>query len=373
MSIPSDPQQPLSRRQARESGYPVPQSQQPAHGSSAVGSQPSGAQAPFISSQPAAPAGQQGVDPRIQHVQRIAENARQAMNSVLDGKDRVVQIALITLLAGGHLLLEDVPGVGKTLLAKSLGRVVDGSVKRIQFTPDLLPSDVIGVNLFNQESRHFEFRPGPVFANIVIADEINRASPKTQSAMLECMAESQASIDGTTFPLPAPFMVVATQNPIDMEGTYSLPEAQRDRFTARVSIGYPDQASEIELLDHHVDHDPLAKLPAVTSLDEIMQAREIVRHIGATHELRAYIVALLEATRNDPAVALGSSPRGGVQLLRAAKAHAVLHGRGYATPADVQALAVDVLAHRIITHDGEDHDHAAEIIRATLSRTPVRS
>lgn len=373
MSNPSDPQQPLTRRQAREAGYPSPQPQQSAHTAPLIGSQQSHAQAAFAGGRQAEPAAAQGVDPRIQHVQRIAENARHAMNAVLDGKDRVVQIALITLLAGGHLLLEDVPGVGKTLLAKSLGRVVDGSVKRIQFTPDLLPSDVLGVNLFNQESRHFEFRPGPVFANIVIADEINRASPKTQSAMLECMAESQTSIDGTTYSLPAPFMVVATQNPIDMEGTYSLPEAQRDRFTARVSIGYPDQRSEIEMLDHHVDHDPLAKLPAVTSLDEILQAREIVRHIPATHELRTYIVALLEATRRDPAVALGASPRGGVQLLRAAKAHAVLHGRGYVTPADVQALAVDVLAHRIITHEGEDHEHAAEIIRATLSRTPVRS
>ncbi|MEV0983341.1 MULTISPECIES: MoxR family ATPase [Brevibacterium] len=315
--------------------------------------------------------GSQSTDPALSQVQQIAGQARQAMNSVLEGKDHAVRLALITLLAGGHLLLEDVPGVGKTLLAKSLGRVVDGSVRRVQFTPDLLPSDVLGVNLFNQESRHFEFRPGPVFANIVIADEINRASPKTQSAMLECMAESQASIDGTTYRMPDPFMVVATQNPIDMEGTYSLPEAQRDRFMARISIGYPSAQAEIDMLDHHVDHDPLAGLAAVTSLESIMQARDTVRRITATPELRTYIVSLLEATRRDPGVALGASPRGGVQLLRAAKALAVLSGRSFVTPDDVQSLAVDVLAHRVIAKDDDDPQASAEIVSQVVSRTPV--
>lgn len=356
MSYPSDPAQPLSRRAARTEGYPSVAPQQ----SAATGDTRS-----------LVGVGSQTADPALAQVQQIAGEARQAMNSVLEGKDHAVRLALITLLAGGHLLLEDVPGVGKTLLAKSLGRVVDGSVRRIQFTPDLLPSDVLGVNLFNQESRHFEFRPGPVFANIVIADEINRASPKTQSAMLECMAESQASIDGTTYRMPDPFMVVATQNPIDMEGTYSLPEAQRDRFMARISIGYPSARAEVDMLDHHVDHDPLAGLRAVTSLDSIMQARDTVRRITATPELRTYIVALLEATRRDPGVALGASPRGGVQLLRAAKALAVLSGRSYVTPDDVQSLAVDVLAHRVIARDDDDPRASAQIVSEVLSRTPV--
>ncbi|GAA4285265.1 MoxR family ATPase [Brevibacterium daeguense] len=354
MSLPSDASQPTSRRAARSAAYPTVSPAQPAD--------PAGATA----------AGAVVAEPAIARVQQIAGAARTAMNSVLDGKDHAVRLALLALLAGGHLLLEDVPGVGKTLLAKSLGRVVDGSVRRIQFTPDLLPSDVLGVSLFNQESRQFEFRAGPVFANIVIADEINRASPKTQSAMLECMAESQASIDGTTYRMPDPFMVVATQNPIDMEGTYSLPEAQRDRFMARISIGYPSAEAEIGLLDHHVDHDPLGSLRPVTSLAEILEAREIVRHITATPELRTYVVALLEATRRDPAVALGSSPRGGVQLLRAAKALAVLNGRSYVTPDDIQALAVDVLAHRVIPKDHDDAQVSADIIRAIIARTPVR-
>ncbi|WP_349828429.1 AAA family ATPase [Brevibacterium litoralis] len=308
----------------------------------------------------------------VDHVQRIAQDMRQAMNSALAGKDHVVRTAVITFLSGGHLLLEDVPGVGKTLLAKALGRTVGGSVRRLQFTPDLLPADVLGVNMFNQETRQFEFRPGPVFSNVVIADEINRASPKTQSAMLECMAEDQASIDGTTYSMPRPFMVVATQNPIDMEGTFSLPEAQRDRFLARTSVGYPDAGSESALLDSHVDHDPLASVPAVTSLDEVVAARETVRHITATQDLRDYVVDLLTATRTDPDVALGVSPRGGVHLLRAAKALAVIQGRTFVTPDDVQALAVDVLAHRVIPRTGDDPELAARIVREVVERTPVR-
>lgn len=308
----------------------------------------------------------------ITHIQSVAQKSRAAMNSVLDGKDHAVRTALITLFSGGHLLLEDVPGVGKTLLAKALGRVVGGSVRRVQFTPDLLPSDVVGVSIFNQETRAFEFRAGPVFANVVIADEINRASPKTQSAMLECMAENQASVDGTTYRMPQPFMVVATQNPVDMEGTYSLPEAQRDRFTARISIGYPSSAAEMDMLDHHVEYDPLAQTSAVTTLDEVTQARDLIRHVQATPELRAYIVSLLDATRNDPAIALGSSPRAGVQLLRTAKVLAVLGGRGYVTPDDVQSLAVDVLSHRIVPSEGDDPQLAASLVGDVLRRVPVR-
>ncbi|GGC40754.1 hypothetical protein GCM10010974_24010 [Brevibacterium sediminis] len=307
----------------------------------------------------------------IEWVQNLTSRARTAMNSVLEGKDEAVGLSLIALLAGGHVLLEDVPGVGKTLLARAMGKVVDGSVRRIQFTPDLLPTDVVGVNLFNQETRHFEFRQGPVFANIVIADEINRASPKTQSAMLECMAEGQATIDGQTYPMPTPFIVVATQNPIDMEGTYALPEAQRDRFLTRISLGYPATSDEVDLLDNQIQNDPLETAAAVTNLEQITQARTIVRHVSASRQLREYIVAILHATRNDQAILLGSSPRGGVHLLRAAKARAALSGRTFVTPDDVQALAPYILAHRIIPRDGDDADLAADLIGRVLSRVPV--
>ncbi|WP_309133025.1 AAA family ATPase [Brevibacterium sp.] len=307
----------------------------------------------------------------IEWVQQLTSRARTAMNAVLEGKDEAVGLSLITLLAGGHVLLEDVPGVGKTLLAKAMGKVVDGSVRRIQFTPDLLPTDVVGVNLFNQETRHFEFRQGPVFANIVIADEINRASPKTQSAMLECMAENQATIDGTTYPMPSPFIVVATQNPIDMEGTYALPEAQRDRFMIRVSLGYPRMQDEVDLLDNQIAHDPLGSAQPASNLEQITQARDIVRHVGASRQLREYIVAILDATRNDQAIVLGCSPRGGVHLLRAAKARAALSGRTYVTPDDIQSLAPYVLAHRIIPRDGDDADLAADLIGRVIARVPV--
>ncbi|PCC58148.1 ATPase [Brevibacterium aurantiacum] len=307
----------------------------------------------------------------IEWVQQLTSRARTAMNTVLEGKDEAVGLSLIALLAGGHVLLEDVPGVGKTLLARAMGKVADGSVRRIQFTPDLLPTDVVGVNLFNQETRHFEFRQGPVFANIVIADEINRASPKTQSAMLECMAEGQATIDGETYQMPSPFIVVATQNPIDMEGTYALPEAQRDRFMTRISLGYPNTADEIDLLDNQIEHDPLSSATPVTSLEQINQARGIVRHVSATRELREYIVSILHASRNDEAILLGSSPRGGVHLLRAAKARAALSGRTFVTPDDIQALAPYILAHRIIPRDGDDSELAAELVGRLLARVPI--
>lgn len=307
----------------------------------------------------------------IEWVQQLTSRARTAMNAVLEGKDEAVGLSLIALLAGGHVLLEDVPGVGKTLLARAMGKVVDGSVRRVQFTPDLLPTDVVGVNLFNQETRHFEFRQGPVFANIVIADEINRASPKTQSAMLECMAEGQATIDGETYHMPSPFIVVATQNPVDMEGTYALPEAQRDRFMTRISLGYPNTADEVDLLDNQIEHDPLSSATPVTSLEQINQAREIVRHVSATRELREYIVSLLHASRNDESILLGCSPRGGVHLLRAAKARAALSGRTFVTPDDIQALAPFILAHRIIPRDGDDSELATELIGRLLARVPI--
>ncbi len=301
----------------------------------------------------------------------LAQAGIGAMNRVIDGKPQAVRLAWVVLLAQGHLLIEDVPGVGKTLLAKALGRVLGGSVRRIQFTPDLLPADVVGVNLFNQESRHFEFRPGPVFANVVIGDEINRASPKTQSAMLECMAEAQISIDGTTHRMPHPFMVVATQNPVDMEGTFALPEAQRDRFMARVSLGYPARSAEVEMLDHHGARDPLSELEPVCGPEHIAAAIETVRRVHASPELRGYIVRLVEATRESAEFSLGASPRASLHLLRAAKANAALDGREYASPDDVQQLAVSILAHRLIPREEGTVEHAAEALRRILAAVPV--
>jgi MoxR-like ATPase len=259
-----------------------------------------------------------------------------------------VRLALVVLLAEGHLLIEDVPGVGKTTLAKALAASIDASVRRIQFTPDLLPSDVTGVAVYDQESRAFEFKPGAVFANIVVADEINRASPKTQSALLECMEERQVTVDGVTYELARPFMVVATQNPLEMEGTYPLPEAQRDRFTARVSMGYPDREAELAMLDERATTDPLTQLTPVTDAAHV---RDLVAAVGRLHvaePLRRYVVSLVEATRRSPDLRLGASPRAGLQLLRAARATAALAGRDHVLPDDVQAMAVPVLAHRLL-------------------------
>jgi len=275
---------------------------------------------------------------------RIAAN----IERVIDGKPETVRLAIVVLLAEGHLLIEDVPGVGKTKLAKALARSVDCSVRRIQFTPDLLPSDVTGVSVYNQESRDFEFRPGAVFANLVVGDEINRASPKTQSALLECMEERQVTVDGTTYVLESPFMVVATQNPIEMEGTYPLPEAQRDRFMARISMGYPDAAAEMVMLADHAGADPLDALAPVSTATEVRALIDMVRRVHVSDAVRQYVVDLVNATRRSPDLRLGASPRASLQLLRAAKAQAALSGRDYVLPDDVQRLAQHVLAHRLL-------------------------
>jgi MoxR-like ATPase len=278
----------------------------------------------------------------------IAQRISAAVESVIDGKSDAVKLALTVLLAEGHLLIEDVPGVGKTMLAKALARSIDCSVRRVQFTPDLLPSDITGVSAYNQERRDFEFKPGPVFANIVVGDEINRASPKTQSAMLECMEERHVTVDGTTYQLESPFMVIATQNPVEMEGTYPLPEAQRDRFTARISIGYPTAAAEMEVLDTHGSSSPLHQLkPAATALD-VRDLILAVRAVLVSKQVKEYIIALAAATRSSPELRLGASPRAALHLLRASRARAALDGREYVIPDDVQALAVPVLAHRLL-------------------------
>ena len=300
---------------------------------------------------------------------RIAANIQR----VIVGKPEVVRVALVALFAEGHLLVEDVPGVGKTSLAKALARSIDGSVSRVQFTPDLMPVDITGLSIFNRQSAEFEFRPGPVFANVVIADEINRASPKTQSALLECMAEDQVTVDGASYPLAKPFMVVATQNPIEMDGTYPLPEAQRDRFTARVSVGYPDVAAELAMIDEHAAADPFDALHPVTDARHVHAAIETVRHVHIGPEVRQYCVEIVAATRRLPELRLGASPRATLQLVRTARAQAALSGRGFVVPDDVQAVAVPVLAHRLLlTPDAQAARRSpVDIVRALVGRTPV--
>jgi MoxR-like ATPase len=278
----------------------------------------------------------------------MAQRISTAMESVIDGKADAIRLALTVLLAEGHLLIEDVPGVGKTMLAKALARSIDCTVRRVQFTPDLLPSDVTGVSAYNQERREFEFKPGPVFANIVVGDEINRASPKTQSALLESMEERQVTVDGTTYQLAPPFMVIATQNPVEMEGTYPLPEAQRDRFTARISIGYPTAAAELEMLDTHGSSSPLDQLKPVAAAADVRALILAVRGVLVSAQVKQYIIALANATRKAPELRLGASPRAALHLLRASRARAALSGRDYVIPDDVQALAVPVLTHRLL-------------------------
>jgi MoxR-like ATPase len=296
-----------------------------------------------------------------------------AIDTVIEGKSQVVQLAVTALLAEGHLLIEDVPGVGKTMLAKALARSIDSTVHRIQFTPDLLPSDVTGVSIYNQDRRDFEFRPGAIFANIVVGDEINRASPKTQSALLECMEERQVTVDGVTYGLATPFMVIATQNPIEMEGTYPLPEAQRDRFSARLSMGYPTFEAEVAILDNHAAAEPLDRLAPVSDALRVGRLIEAVREVHVAEPVRNYAVDIVAATRSDPEFRLGASPRATLHLLRMARARAAVAGREYVLPDDIRDLAVPVLAHRLIVaaEARVAHRSAAEVLGRLLARVPV--
>ena len=296
-----------------------------------------------------------------------------AVESVIEGKPEAVRLAVTVLLAEGHLLIEDVPGVGKTMLAKALARSVDCTVRRIQFTPDLLPSDVTGVSVYNQERRDFEFKPGAVFANIVVGDEINRASPKTQSALLECMEERQVTADGVTYELEPPFMVIATQNPIEMEGTYPLPEAQRDRFMARLSMGYPSERAELAMLDSHGRTSPLDELEPVSDAREVAKLIDAVRAVHVSNAVRRYAIDVVTATRTSPQLRLGASPRATLHLVRAARAAAALDDRDYVLPDDIQALAVPVLAHRLLpTAEAQISRRSPEqVVTEVLARVPV--
>jgi MoxR-like ATPase len=281
----------------------------------------------------------------------VAERAERiigAVEQVISGKREAIRLAVTVMLAEGHLLIEDVPGVGKTMLAKALARSIDCSVRRIQFTPDLLPSDITGVSVWNQETREFEFKPGAIFANIVVGDEINRASPKTQSALLESMEERHVTVDGITYPLDPPFLVLATQNPVEMEGTYPLPEAQRDRFTARLAIGYPSPEAELAMVDQHGVGSPLDDLEPVSDAAEIVKLIHAIRDVHVSDAVRRYAVDLVTATRDNRDLRLGASPRATLHLLRAGKAVAALDGREFVLPDDIQALAVPVLAHRLL-------------------------
>lgn len=303
----------------------------------------------------------------------VTERIRANVELVIKGKSEVVTTALVVMLSEGHLLLEDVPGVGKTMLSKALARSIGASVHRIQFTPDLMPSDVTGVSVFDPEHRRFEFRPGPVFAHLLVADEINRASPKTQSALLECMEEHQVTVDDQTYELASPFMVVATQNPIEMEGTFALPEAQRDRFTAKVSMGYPGAAAEIAMLNTHAAGSPLAQVRPVTDVEEVRRLIATVAAVHVSGAVQEYTVALVNATRTSPHLTLGASPRATLQLVRSAQALAALRGRNYVLPDDVRDLAATVLSHRLVLSPTAHASGTtvAAVLEEVLRSTPV--
>jgi MoxR-like ATPase len=311
--------------------------------------------------------------PRLDPTEVAEIGARLAENISLGVKapERVVRELIVALLADGHVLIEDAPGVGKTALARALARSLEAEYARVQCTSDLLPADLVGTNVFNQRTTSFEFHPGPVFANVVLVDEINRASPKTQSGLLECMQERQITIDGTKHELARPFVVLATQNPAEYEGTYPLPEAELDRFMVRVSLGYPEAEAEASMLEQHADRDPVEQLQPIADVGAVRAAQAALAGIEATEALRRYVVAVCEATRRDERVELGASPRAGLMLFRAAKALAALDGRDHVLPDDVQALAPSVLSHRLLLSYEVDGDQREAVVREAIDTVPA--
>ncbi len=309
----------------------------------------------------------------MSHVQSITEQLVGNVEKVIVGKTESVRLTVIGLLCQGHLLIEDVPGTGKTMLAKSLARSVGCRFNRIQFTPDMLPSDVTGVSIFNQKTSEFEFRPGPIMAQVVLTDEVNRATPKTQAALLEAMEERQVTVDGKTYPLPEPFLVMATQNPIEYEGTFPLPEAQMDRFLLRIHIGYPAKAFEVKMLSNQQLEHPIHTLKQVVSVEELLEAQQLVRQIRITDEIKRYIVDLVDTTRTHEELYLGASPRGSLALFRTSQARAAVEGRDYVLPDDVKAMAVPTLAHRLIIGSAARirEVDARDIVEELLERLPV--
>src|SRR5919106_2115122 len=301
--------------------------------------------------------------------ERIVSNVERT----IQGKDEVVRLALVAVIAEGHVLLEDVPGVGKTMLAKSLARSLGCTWRRIQFTPDLLPTDITGVNVYNRQNERFEFKPGAVFANVCLGDEINRASPKTQSALLECMEERQVSVDGVTHKLQQPFIVIATQNPLEHEGTYPLPESQLDRFMMRLSMGYPSRSSELEILDRHGSHSVLEDLEPVSDASEVNVLTKMAREVHVAPSLKRYIVDMTESTRDHPDVYLGASPRASLYLLKSSRALAASRGRDYVVPDDIKDLSINVLAHRIVLGpEAQMRGSTAEdVLDGLLGRVPI--
>jgi MoxR-like ATPase len=309
----------------------------------------------------------------MQIAQTIGERVLNNVQKVIIGKDHEIRLTLLALFSEGHLLIEDVPGVGKTMLARAIARSIGCSFRRIQFTPDMLPSDVTGVSIYNQKTMEFEFRPGPIMAQIVLTDEINRATPKTQSALLEAMEERQVTVDGVTYPMARPFLVLATQNPIEYEGTFPLPEAQVDRFMIRIHLGYPNKTHEIDVLNRQSDHHPIQDLEQVVSVEELIEAQQAMRSVYVDDLVKAYIVDLVTATREHPDIYLGASPRGSLALFAAARAWAALEARDYVVPDDVKLLAEPTLAHRLIISPSARIKNvtARQVVEDTLKNTPV--
>jgi MoxR-like ATPase len=310
-------------------------------------------------------------DGELQNAAAMARRLAESVGSAVQVRRDLLDDILVCLVAEGHILIEDLPGVGKTTLARALARAMDLQFARVQCTADLLPADVVGTNVFNQRESRFEFRPGPIFANVVLVDEINRASPKTQSGLLECMQEGRVTVDVHSHELARPFIVLATQNPIEFEGTYPLPEAQVDRFMARVSLGYPSPSAEVHMLAAHESGDRVEHLSPVASATDLLEAQDAAMRVRVTDALRSYVVALLQHTRDDPRVELGGSPRAGLMLLRAAKAHALLAGRDHALPDDVQALAQMVLSHRMVLAPEAIEETGERVVADALAATPA--